>query len=90
MIKTSNQKARQYVQDREAFKGSNTFGEWVGDVYAVYSYGYHFPMFAFKDGNWYANSDKYSVSTSKQYGQLHPHTDCTALNTQAMKYLIGR
>ena len=78
MLKIANNKARQAVTDKVEFNGSNTFGRWYknenyGDnVYVVFSYGYHFPMFAFIDGEWFENMDKYSVSTSKQQTQLRP------------------
>ena len=80
MIKTSNRDARQYVQERKEFTGSNTFGRWVDDAYVVYSYGIHFPMFAYKkDSGWCTQTSKYkfpdgtsSVSTSKHYSLLNP------------------
>ena len=72
MLKTSNKNARNIVENRCEFNGSNTFGRFESDCYAVYSYGYHFPMFVFKYGQWHENSEKYSVSTSKQQTQLRP------------------
>lgn len=71
MIRTSNQKARQYVTQRIPFKGSNTFGEWDHGVYIVYSYGYHFPIFAWC-GGWFINNSRYSRTTSKHQSQLFP------------------
>ena len=88
MTKTSNKDARQYVQKREEFTGSNTFGRWVDDDnYVVYSWGTHFPMFAYKKNfGWCTQTSKYvykdddgndviSRSTSKHYTQLHPLPD---------------
>ena len=82
MIKTSNKDARQYVQKRKEFTGSNTFGRWVDDDnYVVYSWGTHFPMFAYKKNfGWCTQTSKYvykdddgndviSRSTSKHYTQ---------------------
>jgi hypothetical protein len=69
---TSNATARQLVQSLTPFKGSNTFGLFQGRTYAVYSYGFHFPLFAFKEGQWYRNSDKYSRTTSKHQTLLQP------------------
>ena len=59
-------------------------------VYTVYSYGYHFPMYVFKDLTWYENSDKYSVSTSKQQTQMRPNsvTEFKLKNTEQLKRLI--
>lgn len=72
MVTTANKNANNYVNKCESFKGNNTFGEWANNVYKVYSYGYHFPLYAFKNGRWYKNKDKYSVSTSKHQTQLCP------------------
>ena len=73
-IKTSNVKASYLVERKIEFQGSNTFGVWERDkgVYKVYSYGFHFPMYAWKKGRWYENVDKYSPTTSKQQSQLRP------------------
>lgn len=88
-MKTSNQKCRVFVQNCQAFQGSHLFGEWTREgVYAVYSYGYHFPLFAYLNGAWYANADRYSVSTSKQRGQAHPHTETIELKTEDLQRLI--
>jgi|TARA_X000001388_G_C2215405_1_gene116988 hypothetical protein len=77
MTKISNRDARQYVQKRKEFTGSNTFGRWVNDDnYVVFSYGEHFPMFAYKKNfGWCTQTSKYSVTTSKHYTQLHPLPD---------------
>jgi hypothetical protein len=101
-MKTSNKDARQYVQRKVEFKGSNTFSELVeptNDIptfrYVVYSYGHHYPMFVAEwqagdreNATWYENKDRYSVSTSKQRSQLHPHTDTTPLCTDDMKAIV--
>tara|TARA_Y100000310_G_scaffold212834_1_gene213710 strand:+ start:293 stop:613 length:321 start_codon:yes stop_codon:yes gene_type:complete len=78
-MKIANNKARQYVTDKVEFDGSNTFGRWYGSlsngkppVYVVFSYGYHFPMFAYINGEWFENNEKYSITTSKQQSQLRP------------------
>ena len=70
--KTSNYRARELVQNRIPFKGSNTNSEYVYGAYVVYSYGWY-PIFAYKNNQWYENSSKYSVSTSKQKSQLRPY-----------------
>ena len=87
MTKTSNQKARNLVQDRKPFKGSHTFAEWQGTVYAVYSYGRHFPLFAFDsiEKRWYENGDRYSPTTSRHKVQLHPHAEMTKVNTAELQ-----
>ena len=73
MLKTSNKDASICTTNKDNFQGNNTFGTWTNiHCYVVYSYGYHFPMYVFQTGKWYENSDKYSVTTSKQQNQLRP------------------
>lgn len=73
-MRVANRDARDCVVALQPFKGSNTFGEYFTNVYVVYSYGYHFPLFVFDKINriWYYNEDKYSTSTSKHFSQLNP------------------
>lgn len=88
--RTSNKYADEFVTKREPFKASNAWGEWVKDMYVVYSYGYHFPMFVWADSEWYENTDKYSRSTTKQQSQLRPHADVRyKLTTQELKQLVS-
>ena len=90
----ANKIARAFVQKAEPFQGSNLFGEYddsdegSNTPYVVYSYGYHFPMFIYLGNSWYENSDKYSVSTSKQQSQARPTMDTIKLNTDDMKKLL--
>lgn len=81
-VKTTNYNVRKHVQAKEPFIANNIFAEWVQtneeEVYAVYSYGMHFPMYVFipSVNRWLANTDRYSVTTSKHKGQAHPHESC--------------
>jgi len=85
--KTSNRKARRFVQDREPFTGSNTSGGWEGkDTYVVYSYGRHWPLFIWA-GWWYENAGRYSVTTSKHSSQLHPGVETRKLSCPEMRAL---
>jgi len=93
----ANKNAQEYVNRAEPFQGSNLFGEYSRSStgisykpYVVYSYGYHFPMFIFINGHWYENSDKYSVSTSKQQSQARPTMETIKLNTEDMKKLLWK
>lgn len=76
--RVANKYARAMVQNLEPFTGSNTYAvkfiatDMSEPRYVVYSYGRHWPLFIYENGKWYENADKYSVSTSKQHGQLHP------------------
>jgi|APCry1669191860_1035381.scaffolds.fasta_scaffold63929_1 hypothetical protein len=89
MSKISNKTARGFVQVRAPFKGSNTFAEVINGVFVVFSYGYHFPLFAHINGVWYENADKYSPSTSKQQSQLHPLAETVKLDTLALKAIYA-
>lgn len=77
-MKIANRDARPYVAKCVEFDGSNLFARWEDNCYIVYSYGKHFPMFICAEGQWFANRDKYSRTTSKHYSQCFPYTDkCT-------------
>ena len=70
----ANQDARSAVESLQEFKGSNTFGRVLSDrCYVVYSYGEHFPIYAYINGQWYGNKDKYSQTTSRHQSQLRPN-----------------
>jgi len=88
--KTSNKNARTYVQSFKPFKGSNTFGITIGngDGYAVYSYGTHFPLFVYLNGQWFENGERYSVSTSKHRSQLHPLAETQKVSTSDLHQII--
>ena len=91
-IKTTNKWADSFVTERTPFVASNTFGEWVKDLYIVYSFGHHFPMFVWDDkaGAWFENIDKYSRTTSKQQGQLRPNAHVEyKLETEEIKGLVS-
>lgn len=84
-FRTSNSEGRQLVTNRIPFKGSNTHAEYVnsGKVYVVYSYNWY-PIFVYKDGQWFENENRYSMSTAKQISQLRPitQTEIIKLNRQ--------
>jgi hypothetical protein len=86
--RTSNIKASYLVNSKQDFKGSNTFAETKNNKYVVYSYGYHFPMYAFINGQWYGNSNKYSSSTSKHQSQTRPSGTITYKTTNELNNLL--
>ena len=99
MIRTSNKNSSIYSSSLDDFKGSNIFGENTENLYIVYSYGYHFPMFIYdkKEHLWFKNSDKYSSSTSKHQTQVTPyqhidysHDKVVSLNTKELKSIIEK
>ena len=66
--KTSNRKSANFVSSRTEFQANNLSGEYINNNYIVKSYGYY-PIFIYKDGQWYENKNSYSVSTAKQMTQ---------------------
>jgi hypothetical protein len=73
---TTNTKANQYTIAQLPFKGSNLRAYWNKDVngkeqYIVESYGWY-PIYIFKEGNWYQVVDSYSSSTGKQINNANP------------------
>jgi len=93
--RTANSDARSLVQNRIDFNGNNTYArtheankDRPTDLYIVYSYGSHFPLFIAEtfEGitKWYENADRYSQTTSKHRSQLHPHYETTKLLTKDM------
>ena len=87
-MKVANKNARRYVEQRQIFQGSNCFSEQRGSAYIVFSYGYHWPMFIFRDGKWYENGSKYSVTTSKHHSQLRPRESMEAISHQEMLRML--
>lgn len=78
--------------------GSSIFGFWhdfenyeLRNIYAVYSYGQHFPMYVYDKsiGKWFGNYDKYSRSTSKHQAQARPNgVEIEWTNTINLKNII--
>ena len=69
----ANRDARSFVGNCREFTENNLFGEFHSNkIYVVYSYGYHFPIYANINGKWWGNKDKRSVTTSKHQTQSHP------------------
>lgn len=91
-MKTSNNKARDFVVARKDFKASNLFGRQECNAYVVYSYGHHFPIYAYINGQWFANSDKYSVSTTRHQSQARPEWEGSKMvwvDTRRLQQLIN-
>lgn len=74
MKRVSNKGCGKYTAERIPFQGSNLFAEDHPNLYVVYSYGKHFPMYVYdKEVNqWFGNKDKYSPSTTRQQSQAYP------------------
>lgn len=74
--KTPNNTAWEFTTARIPFKGSNLEGEWDDNTrgewyYVVKSYGWY-PVYIYKNGQWYGVSNTYSSSTSKQMAHSRP------------------
>ena len=88
-MRTANNTARDLVQSRVPFKGNNTDGKYENGSYVVSSYNWY-PIFVYKDGQWFENKDKYSVSTSKQTTQLRPfREDIIMVDTDTLRKIIS-
>lgn len=93
---TTVSNCRTFVERRVPFHTSNKqlFGYWCDSgVYAVFSYGQHWPLFVYEPTThkWFANEDKYGTTTSKHYGKAHPFNVPTPTNLSctAMKQLVA-
>lgn len=66
--------ARALVEARKNFKVANIFGQNWGPLYAVYSYGTHWPLFIYDSlsGKWFENEDRHSVTTSAHRSKTRP------------------
>lgn len=100
MKRVANNKASEVINKLEEFQGSNMFGKLLKrtqgkdmdyELYVVYSYGSHFPMYIYdtKEQKWLGNSDKYSRSTTRQQSHARPSGQIDVwYNTDAMKDVI--
>ena len=100
-MRVANKDARKYVNELEEFKGSynryadaSIFAENSDNknLYVVYSYGYHFPMYIYdrQAGIWIGSKDGYSPTTSKHQSQCRPSEEihCWLDTTEQMKDYI--
>jgi hypothetical protein len=91
MANVSNSKCRSLVQACVPFKGSNLFSDRLDNgIYVVWSFGFHFPLFAKVGDQWYENTDRFSNTTGKQRGQAHPHTETIKVSCAELKTIIER
>ena len=75
MNRIANKNSRIHTTNKESFEGSNLYAKDVKKCYVVFSYGLHFPLYIFKEGNWYENESNYSITTSKHKFQSRPNID---------------
>lgn len=87
-----NRDAREYVLNHVVFSGNNIFSVRYNNLYVVYSYGTHFPMYVydFEIENWIYNTGKYSATTSKHQSQTNPlAANPIHMNTDKIQHLIN-
>jgi hypothetical protein len=87
--KTPNNSAWEYTTATIPFKGSNLEGFWERNskgewYYVVQSWGWY-PVFLFKNDQWYSVNDTYSSSTSKQMSQSRPRIYFDNLNSEVIQ-----
>jgi hypothetical protein len=61
------------------------------DLYVVYSYGEHFPIYVYdyQSEMWFGNDDKYSPTTSRHQTMAEPEVDeIQWLNTEELNQII--
>ena len=92
-MRVANQNASKYVNELKEFKGSyNKYGKhntsifaenieafdlYGKELYVVYSYGYHFPMYIYdrQAEIWIGSKDKHSVSTTRHQSHCRPSAE---------------
>lgn len=89
MARATNARSSQYTSARKPFTANNLAGVDTLTLYIVYSYGW-WPLFIYhkESSKWFENSDRYSVSTSKQRTQCHPGGEMILLSKEAMLELV--
>jgi hypothetical protein len=92
-ITISNNELAEHVTAHDVFRNSNetVYSVKRGDLYIVYSYGEHFPMYVydFVACEWFGNKDRHSRTTSRHQTQARPDTDyITWFDTSEMKSLV--
>ena len=83
-MRTANVRSRDLVINRIPFKGNNTHAEYRNGAYVVFSYGWY-PVFVYKDGQWFENEEGYSMSTKKQMSQMRPWNQGEIIKTNKNK-----
>ena len=84
-VKTANIRGRELVLNKIPFKGSNTHSKYYDNgSYVVFSYNWY-PIYLYKDGQWFENEDGYSMSTKKQMSQLRPYGQGDIIETSKDK-----
>ena len=75
----SNTEMSDYTTELQPFT-THTESVWtddIGDMYVVYSYGTHFPIYMFdhRTEMWFGNSDRFSPTTSRHQTLARPQVE---------------
>lgn len=90
---------------RDEFEHASVYGKWrkciwysrgqftekdTPRVYAIYSYGNHFPMYVYDEesGQWLGNSDKYSRTTTSHQSKYRPSEVAKWFGTAELKAIV--
>ena len=94
-MKLSNKEVNYYVNNLKSFEtnSGSIFSDGGRDkgLYAVYSYGFHFPMYVYDTASkqWFGNHDKYSNTTSSHQSYAQPSAKIHWIGTREMKLLTA-
>lgn len=86
----SARRAKIYIEKKETFHIQNLFAENRGDLYIVYSYGRHYPMFVYNrtTDTWYENMTKYSQTTARHKNNCRPDTSLVPATSESLCSMI--
>jgi hypothetical protein len=93
------------AQYRDAFEHPSVFGQWricwraadpavekvkPPEVYVIYSYGFHFPMYVYDETTqqWLGNSSKYSRTTSSHQSKYRPSVVAKWFDTTTLEDIV--
>jgi len=95
----TNKESAEYVNTKQNFIGSHTYGEDIGDrgeLYVAYSYGEQHPLYAWYNNRWYHNYDDYILPdgtanpwTKRHLNDLRPNVETQGRPTSFLKKLIN-
>lgn len=89
MPRVSNQKAKEYVNNRKPFRGLNIFARNLRNgAYCVFSYTESWPLFLRFRDEWYGNGGWYSSTTMRHFNLLHPSDKVISLPRAVLQLFV--
>jgi hypothetical protein len=97
----SGQDCRSFVKELKLFhnsgfnsghpKGATLWSELRDDIYVVYSYGQHWPLYINWKGIWFSNNDKSpSRTTSKHTSQTNPYVPTVPVSNYGLMDIVHK